>query len=77
MGLPPWCRADGCACIVVNGDVVAQGSQFSLKDVELVTAVVDLDAVSSPTPHALFLLPYCCHTVAILVPCSWPLLRVS
>ncbi|KAJ7952179.1 Glutamine-dependent NAD(+) synthetase [Quillaja saponaria] len=38
---------DGCACIVVNGDVVAQGSQFSLKDVEIVVAQIDLDAVSS------------------------------
>ncbi|CAA0840898.1 Glutamine-dependent NAD(+) synthetase [Striga hermonthica] len=38
---------DGCSCIVVNGDVVAQGSQFSLKDVELVVAQVDLDAVAS------------------------------
>lgn len=38
---------DGCACIVVNGDVVAQGSQFSLKDVELVVAQIDLDAVAS------------------------------
>ncbi|KAL0372927.1 UNVERIFIED_CONTAM: Glutamine-dependent NAD(+) synthetase [Sesamum calycinum] len=38
---------DGCACIVVNGDVVAQGSQFSLKDVEMVVAQVDLDAVAS------------------------------
>ncbi|XP_072950350.1 glutamine-dependent NAD(+) synthetase [Typha angustifolia] len=38
---------DGCCCIAVNGDVVAQGSQFSLKDVEVLTAQVDLDAVSS------------------------------
>ncbi|KAF3507108.1 hypothetical protein F2Q69_00010114 [Brassica cretica] len=38
---------DGCACIVVNGDVVAQGSQFSLKDVEVITSQVDLDAVAS------------------------------
>ncbi|KAL8485869.1 hypothetical protein ACS0TY_027962 [Phlomoides rotata] len=38
---------DGCSCIVVNGDVVAQGSQFSLNDVELVVAQVDLDAVAS------------------------------
>ncbi len=37
--------ADGCCCIVVNGDVVAQGSQFSLKDIEIVVAQVDLDAV--------------------------------
>ncbi|KAK4486547.1 hypothetical protein RD792_009231 [Penstemon davidsonii] len=38
---------DGCSCIVVNGDVVAQGSQFSLKDVEMAVAQVDLDAVAS------------------------------
>ncbi|WOK99797.1 hypothetical protein Cni_G08509 [Canna indica] len=38
---------DGCSCIAVNGDIVAQGSQFSLKDVEVSTAIVDLDAVSS------------------------------
>ncbi|XP_021864620.2 glutamine-dependent NAD(+) synthetase [Spinacia oleracea] len=38
---------DGCSCVVVNGDVVAQGSQFSLKDVEVVFAHVDLDAVAS------------------------------
>jgi len=28
---------DGCAMIVVNGHVVAQGSQFSLQEVEVVT----------------------------------------
>ncbi|XP_057968427.1 glutamine-dependent NAD(+) synthetase isoform X2 [Malania oleifera] len=38
---------DGCSCIVVNGEVVAQGSQFSLKDIEVVLAQVDLDAVAS------------------------------
>lgn len=38
---------DGCSCIVVNGNMVAQGSQFSLKDVEVVVAQVDLDAVAS------------------------------
>lgn len=36
---------DGCAMIVVNGDVVAQGSQFSLNDVEIVTATVDIEEV--------------------------------
>ncbi|EHA8589002.1 putative Glutamine-dependent NAD(+) synthetase [Cocos nucifera] len=36
---------NGCSCIAVNGDVVAQGSQFSLKDVEVLTAQVDLDVV--------------------------------
>jgi NAD+ synthase (glutamine-hydrolysing) len=38
---------DGCAMIIVNGDVVAQGSQFSLNDVEVVTATVDLEDVRS------------------------------
>ncbi|RZC76838.1 hypothetical protein C5167_001008 [Papaver somniferum] len=38
---------DGCSCIVVNGDVVAQGSQFSLNDVEVLVAQVDLDVVAS------------------------------
>ncbi|KAK6263298.1 hypothetical protein QUC31_009114 [Theobroma cacao] len=38
---------DGCCCVVVNGEVVAQGSQFSLKDIEVVVAQVDLDAVAS------------------------------
>ncbi|KAI9784269.1 MAG: glutamine-dependent NAD(+) synthetase [Geoglossum umbratile] len=36
---------DGCAMILVNGEVVAQGSQFSLNDVEVVTATVDLEEV--------------------------------
>lgn len=38
---------DGCSSIAINGDIVAQGSQFSLKDVEVLVAQVDLDAVSS------------------------------
>jgi NAD+ synthase (glutamine-hydrolysing) len=36
---------DGCAMIIVNGKILAQGSQFSLQDVELVTATVDLEEV--------------------------------
>ncbi|PFH51930.1 hypothetical protein AMATHDRAFT_141275 [Amanita thiersii Skay4041] len=36
---------DGCAIIAVNGRIVAQGSQFSLDDVEVVTATVDLEDV--------------------------------
>lgn len=36
---------DGSAMIILNGVVLAQGSQFSLSDVEVVTATVDLDAV--------------------------------
>ncbi|PLN80123.1 glutamine-dependent NAD(+) synthetase [Aspergillus taichungensis] len=36
---------DGCAMIIVNGNLVAQGSQFSLNDVEVVTATVDIEEV--------------------------------
>ncbi|CAO3673238.1 unnamed protein product [Rhizopus stolonifer] len=38
---------DGGALIAVNGQIVAQGSQFSLSDVEVVTATVDLEDVRS------------------------------
>lgn len=38
---------DGCACIIVNGKMVAQASQFSLKDVEVISATIDLDDVRS------------------------------
>lgn len=38
---------DGSAMIIVNGKVLAQGSQFSLNDVEVVTATVDLEDVRS------------------------------
>lgn len=38
---------DGCALIMNNGSVVAQGSQFSLRDVEVKTATVDLDEIWS------------------------------
>ncbi|KAF9915347.1 glutamine-dependent NAD(+) synthetase [Lobosporangium transversale] len=36
---------DGCAMIIVNGEVVAQGTQFSIGDVEVVTATIDLEDV--------------------------------
>ncbi|WFD29324.1 NAD(+) synthase (glutamine-hydrolyzing) [Malassezia sp. CBS 17886] len=36
---------DGCALIAVNGGIVAQGAQFALDDVEVVTATVDLTEV--------------------------------
>ncbi len=38
---------DGCALIVQNGEILAQGSQFSLNDVELITATVNLEDVRS------------------------------
>ena len=31
--------------IMVNGDIVAQGSQFSLNDIEVVTATIDIEDV--------------------------------
>jgi len=38
---------DGCAMIVCNGEILAQGDQFSLKDVDVITATIDLNDVSS------------------------------
>ena len=38
---------DGCALIATNGEIVAQGSQFSLNEVEVVTATVNLEDVRS------------------------------
>lgn len=38
---------DGCAMIASNGRFLAQGSQFSPKDVEVIVATVDLDEVRS------------------------------
>ena len=38
---------DGCACIAVNGDIVAQASQFSVTDVEVISATVDLKEVDA------------------------------
>ena len=36
---------DGCALIAVNGRILAQASQFSPRDVEVITATVDLEDV--------------------------------
>lgn len=38
---------DGCAMICVNGRIVAQGPQFDVEDVTVVTATVDLEDVRS------------------------------
>ncbi|KAL6468909.1 hypothetical protein MHYP_G00224330 [Metynnis hypsauchen] len=38
---------DGCSMIAINGDIVAQGTQFSLDDVEVITATLDLEDVRS------------------------------
>ncbi|TDL23905.1 glutamine-dependent NAD synthetase with GAT domain-containing protein [Rickenella mellea] len=36
---------DGCAMIAVNGRIIAQGSQFSLNDVEVISATIDIEDV--------------------------------
>jgi NAD+ synthase (glutamine-hydrolysing) len=36
---------DGCACIAINGEFVRQGNQFGLNEVEVLTAVLDIDDV--------------------------------
>lgn len=38
---------DGSSMVLVNGEVVAQGSQFSLRPVEVVTAIIELEKVRS------------------------------
>ena len=38
---------DGCAMIIVNGQIVSQASQFSLNDVEVIAATIDLEEVRS------------------------------
>ncbi|XP_056134821.1 glutamine-dependent NAD(+) synthetase isoform X2 [Lampris incognitus] len=38
---------DGCTMVAINGDIVAHGAQFSLNDVEVVTATLDLEDVRS------------------------------
>ena len=38
---------DGCSLILTNGKIIAQGSQFSLQDVEVLTRTVDLDDIWS------------------------------
>ncbi|XP_008308891.1 glutamine-dependent NAD(+) synthetase isoform X1 [Cynoglossus semilaevis] len=60
---------DGCSMVAVNGDIVAQGAQFSLDDVEVITATLDLEDVRSYRgeacqPH-LELEPKPCHRVKV------------
>mmetsp|Transcript_11338 Transcript_11338/g.10985 ORF Transcript_11338/g.10985 Transcript_11338/m.10985 type:complete len:662 (+) Transcript_11338:371-2356(+) len=38
---------DGCSLVCVNGELVAQASQFSLQDVEVIIAIVDLNEIRS------------------------------
>ncbi|KAJ9086355.1 glutamine-dependent NAD(+) synthetase [Entomophthora muscae] len=36
---------DGCAMVALNGKLMAQGSQFSIQEVEVITCVIDLEEV--------------------------------
>jgi NAD+ synthase (glutamine-hydrolysing) len=36
---------DGSAMIIINGEIVAQGDQFGLEDVQVITATVDVEEV--------------------------------
>ncbi|XP_071445224.1 glutamine-dependent NAD(+) synthetase [Hetaerina americana] len=36
---------NGCSCIAVNGGIVSRGSQYSVKQVEVVTATIDLEEI--------------------------------
>ncbi|QSL64941.1 hypothetical protein MERGE_002245 [Pneumocystis wakefieldiae] len=36
---------DGCSMIIVNGSIVAQGPQFSLNDLDVISATIDLEDV--------------------------------
>ena len=38
---------DGCCMVSINGEFVAQGSQFTLQEVEVTVATVDLDDITS------------------------------
>eukprot|EP00475_Leptophrys_vorax_P032561 TRINITY_DN5040_c0_g1_i1.p1 TRINITY_DN5040_c0_g1~~TRINITY_DN5040_c0_g1_i1.p1 ORF type:complete len:716 (+),score=148.75 TRINITY_DN5040_c0_g1_i1:37-2148(+) len=38
---------DGCSLVAMNGNILAQGSQFSVRDVEVITAVIDLEEIRS------------------------------
>lgn len=38
---------DGCALVALNGQILAQGAQFSVHDVEVVIATADLETVRS------------------------------
>ena len=38
---------DGCCLVAINGEIVAQGPQFTLNEVNVTVATVDLDDVTS------------------------------
>lgn len=38
---------DGCACAIVNGDLIVQGSQFSVIEVETIVCDIDMDQIDA------------------------------
>ncbi|KAI3872054.1 hypothetical protein MKX03_001401 [Papaver bracteatum] len=68
----------GCSCIAVNGDVVAQGSQFSFKDVEILVAQVHLDTLCSTKVSSITVKYHTLEEIAFGTGCwMWDLLRSS
>lgn len=61
---------DGCSVICCNGQLLAQASQFSLNDVEVVTACVDLETVRSYRHHAASLQEQSSRTA------PWPIINI-
>ena len=59
---------DGCAAVFANGECVAQGSQFSLADVECLAATVDLDDVRSYRAASVSRQVQAAHLAASLAP---------
>lgn len=62
---------DGCACVAVNGKLVAQGSQFSVADVEVSCWLVDSAAAEVFEAKSCRCVRACCsvRTLAKSLPC--------
>ncbi|CAF0844428.1 unnamed protein product [Brachionus calyciflorus] len=79
---------DGCVSIAINGEFVAQGDQFSLKEVEVLTSILDVEDVrtyrnrsrslqimadkSQPYPRIIIDFSLAINE-QLLVPCSQPI----
>lgn len=65
---------DGCSLIAVNGEIVAKGMSFSLQEVEVVTATVDLGNISafrgrliSLLTAVVYIVPTLCYLINFFV----------
>jgi NAD+ synthase (glutamine-hydrolysing) len=63
---------DGCSLAIVNGEVLAQASQFSLNDVEVITTNIDLETVRTYRGNAASL-----QEQSSRVSCDYPLIDIS